>query len=68
MEMLFADLAAARQETLKLFEQFSDEQLAAYASVAFVADRNAGDLFAANAGHAATHIKWIEEGYRQGLS
>lgn len=67
METLFADLAAARQETLKLLEQFSDEQLAMPASSSFVADRTAGDLFAANATHAATHIKWIEEGFRQGL-
>src|SRR5437660_9734059 len=32
METLFADLAAARQETLNLLEQFSDEQLATHAS------------------------------------
>ena len=67
METLFADLAAARQETLQLLDQFSDEQLAAPASSSFVADRTVGDLFAANAGHAAAHIKWIEEGFRQGL-
>jgi hypothetical protein len=67
METLFADLATARQETLKLLEQFTDEQLAAPASLSFVADRTAGDLFAANAQHAAMHILWIEEGFRQGL-
>ena len=67
METIFADLAAARQETLKLLEQFSDEQLAAPASISFAADRTAGDLFAANAGHATAHMKWIEEGFRQGL-
>ena len=67
METLFADLAAARQETLNLLEQFTDEQLAAPASVSFVADRTAGDLFAANAQHTAMHITWIEEGFRQGL-
>lgn len=66
METLAADLAAARQETLKLLELFSDEQLAAPASVSFVADRTASDLFAANTQHAATHILWIEEGFRQG--
>jgi hypothetical protein len=65
MEMLSADLAAARQETLDLLEQFTDEQLAAPASISYVSNRTAGDLFAANAGHAATHIKWIEEGFRQ---
>ncbi len=67
METLFADLAAARQETLHLLEQFSDEQLAAHASLSFVADRTAGELFAANAQHAAVHMTWIEEGFRQGL-
>ena len=67
METLFADLAAARQETLHLLEQFTDEQLAARASISFVADRTAGDLFAGNAQHAATHIMWIEEGLRQGV-
>jgi len=67
METLAADLAAARQETLNLLEQFTDEQLAARASISFAADRTAGDLFAANAQHAAVHITWIEEGFRQGL-
>jgi hypothetical protein len=66
VETLFADLAAARQETLKLLEQFTDEQLAAHASLSFVADRTAGDLFAANTRHASAHMTWIEEGFRQG--
>ena len=64
METLVADLAAARQETLQLLDQFTDAQLAAPASVSFAADRTAGDLFAANAQHAAAHIAWIEEGFR----
>lgn len=67
METLFADLTAVRQETLKLLEQCTDEQLAAPASISYVANRTAGDLFAANAGHATTHMKWIDEGFRQGL-
>ncbi|HZU66632.1 MAG TPA: DinB family protein [Ktedonobacteraceae bacterium] len=67
MEALFADVAAARQETLDLLAQFTDEQLAAPASISFVGDRTAGELFAANAHHAAAHIRWIEEGLRQGL-
>ena len=67
METLVADLAAARQETLNLLELFTDEQLAAHASLSFAADRTAGDLFAANAQHAAVHMMWIEEGFRQGL-
>ena len=67
VETLVADLATARQQTLNLLEQFTDEQLAAPASISFVVDRTAGDLFAANAQHAAAHISWIEEGFRQGL-
>ena len=67
METLSADLAAARQETLKLLEQFSDEQLAAPASISYVANRTAGELFAANAQHATAHMKWIDEGCRQDL-
>lgn len=67
METLFADVAAARQETLHLLEQFTDEQLASPASLSFVHDRTAGDLFAANAQHAAVHMTWIEEAFRQGL-
>ena len=64
METLAADLAAARQETLQLLDQFTDAQLEAPASASFVPDRTAGDLFAANAQHAAAHLAWIEEGFR----
>jgi hypothetical protein len=67
MEALVADLTAARQETLQLLEQFTDEQLAAPATLSYVADRTAGDLFAANAQHATAHMKWVEEGWRKGL-
>jgi hypothetical protein len=64
METLVRDLAAARQETLQLLELFTDEQLAAPASVSLAADRTASDLFAANAQHPAMHMTWIEEGFR----
>ena len=67
METIFEDLATARQGTLKLLEQFTDEQLASPAPPTLVADRNAGELFAANAQHAAVYMTWIEEGFRQGL-
>lgn len=68
METLAADLAAARQETLQLLEEFTDAQLAAPAPLAFLADRTAGDLFAANAQHAAAHMTWIEEGFRESFN
>jgi hypothetical protein len=67
MKTLAADLTAARQETLQLLEQFTDEQLAAPATLTLVAGRAAGDLFAVNAQHAAAHMTWIEEGWRKGL-
>lgn len=62
METLRAHLATARRETLDLLEQFTDEQLAAPVSLSYLRNITAGDLFAANARHAAIHIAWIEEG------
>jgi hypothetical protein len=66
METLRAQLSTARQETLNLLEHFSDEQLAAPVSASFLRNMTAGNLFVANAQHAARHIEWIEEGFRQG--
>ena len=67
METLRVQLSAARQETLDLLEQFTDEQLAAPGSLPHLANLTSGNLFAANAQHAATHIGWIEEGFSHGL-
>ncbi|HEY4387642.1 MAG TPA: DinB family protein [Ktedonobacteraceae bacterium] len=67
METLRAYLSTAHQETLDLLEQFTDEQLAAPVSLSFMTNMTAGNLFVANAQHAAMHITWIEEGFRQGL-
>jgi DinB superfamily len=67
METLRAHLSAARQETLDLLGQFTDEQLAAPVSASSMTNMNAGNLFVANAQHAAMHMTWIEEGFRQGL-
>ena len=61
MEKVAADYRAARQETLDLLQQFTDDQLDALVPAA------ASDLFAGRAGHAAEHITWIEEGFRQGV-
>ena len=66
MEMLAADFLAARQETLDLLHQFTDDQLAAPVSTV-VGDQAAGDLFAGRAEHATEHITSIEEGFRQGV-
>lgn len=67
MDTLREHLLRARQETLALLEQFTDEQLAAPLSFSHLRNLTVGDLFAANARHAAAHIAWIEEGFRQGL-
>ncbi|MGZ3622104.1 MAG: DinB family protein [Ktedonobacteraceae bacterium] len=67
METLHAQLSTARQETLDLLEQFTDEQLAAPVSLSYLRNMTADTLFAANAQHAATHIGWIEEGFSHGL-
>ena len=66
MEMLAADFLAARQDTVNLLHQFTDDQLAAPVPTV-VGDQAVGDLFAGRAGHAAEHITSIEEGFRQGV-
>ena len=66
MEMLAADYLAARQDTVDLLHQFTDDQLAAVVPTVG-GDQTAGDLFAGRAGHAAEHITSIEEGFRQGV-
>jgi DinB superfamily len=64
LEMRAADYLAARQDTVNLLQQFTDEQLAAPVPTV-VGDATAGDLFAGRAGHAAEHMTSIEEGFRE---
>ena len=66
METLRAQFSTARQETLDLLEQFTEEQLAAPVSTSFLTNMTTGTLFVANAQHAATHMAWIEEDYARG--
>ena len=66
MEMLAADYLAARQDTVDLLHQFTDDQLAALVPTV-VGDQAAGDLFSGRARHATEHITSIEEGFRQGV-
>jgi hypothetical protein len=66
LETLTAEFQIARQDTLNLLSQFTDEQLAASAPTV-VGDGVAGDIFAGRAGHAAEHITSIEEGLRKGF-
>jgi hypothetical protein len=65
LELLSADYLAARQDTVDLLHQFSDEQLAS--SLPMVTGEQAvGDVFAWRAEHATEHITSVEEGWRQG--
>ena len=66
MEMLAADFLAARQDTLDLLHQFTDDQLATVVPTV-IGDQAASDLFAGRAGHATEHITSIEKGFRQGV-
>lgn len=66
LEMLAADFRAARQDTVDLLQQFTDEQLAAPVPTV-VGEQAAGDLFAGRAGHATEHITLVEEGWREGV-
>jgi hypothetical protein len=66
LEMLAADFLAARQDTVDLLHQFTDEQLAAPLPTV-VGDQTPGDVFAGRAEHATEHITSIEEGLRQGV-
>src|SRR6185437_12712365 len=66
LETLVAEFLAARQDTLDLLDQFTDEQLAA-PMPSVVGDGVAGDIFAGRAGHAAEHMTAIEEGLRQAV-
>lgn len=65
LELLAADYLAARQDTIDLLRQFTDEQLAAPVPTV-VSDQAASALFNGLAAHAIGHITWIEEGWRQG--
>lgn len=66
MAMLAAEFLVARQETVNLLHQFTDDQLAALVPTV-VGDTTTSDLFAGRAGHAAAHMSLIEQGFRQGV-
>lgn len=64
-DQILADLAAARQESLALLEQLTDEQLALPVPGAPWADGTTGGLLITNARHTVQHLSWIEEGLRR---
>ena len=66
LELLVAEYLAARQDTLALLHQFTDEQLEAKVP-SVGGEATAGDLFAGRAGHAAEHMSSVEKGWHQGI-
>ncbi len=62
METLFTELAHARQETLALLEQVSDEQLAMALPGSPWADGTIGGVLITNAQHERLHLSWVENG------
>jgi hypothetical protein len=66
LERLVAEYLAARQDTLDLLHQFTDEQLAAVVPTV-VCELTASHIFAGRAGHATEHMTAIEDGWRQGV-
>ena len=65
LERLSAEFLAARQDTVDLLHQFTDEQLTAPVPTV-VGEQTVGDVFAWGVGHPTDHMTWIEEGWRQG--
>ncbi|HEX4905346.1 MAG TPA: DinB family protein [Acidimicrobiales bacterium] len=62
LDTLFADLDAARADTLALLDQLTDEQLAAPLPGAPWNDGSIGGVLITNAHHAIQHWAWVEEG------
>ena len=66
LELIAAAYQAARQETVALVQELSEDQLAA-ALPLVTGSQVTGDVVAGRAEHAARHLSWIEEGWRQGV-
>jgi hypothetical protein len=64
LELLVEEYLAARQDTLDLLHQFTDEQMAAVVP-SVVGEATVSDLIAGRAGHAAEHMRSIEGAWRQ---
>ena len=62
LDTLFADLDAARADTLALVDELTDEQLAAPLPGAPWNDGSIGGVLITNAHHAIQHWAWVEEG------
>jgi hypothetical protein len=62
VDTLFADLQAARGETLALLDELSDEDLGRRLPGAPWADGTIGGVLITNAYHQRQHVGWVSEG------
>jgi len=62
LKTLLADLAHARQETLALLEQLTDEQLLLPLPGAPWDDGTVGGILITNAHHEQQHLAWVQQG------
>lgn len=65
LETMLTDLAAAREKTLAMLAQCTDEQLATPVTGAPWSDGTIGGVMITNAHHAVQHMTWVEEGLHQ---
>jgi len=65
METLLADLAQARQDTLALLGQLTDEQLSLPLPGAPWDDGTVGGILITNGRHEHLHLSWLHEGLHQ---
>ncbi|HVB20912.1 MAG TPA: DinB family protein [Ktedonobacteraceae bacterium] len=65
LETLLTDLAHARQQTLALLEQMTDEQLSLPLPGAPWDDGTAGGILITNAHHEQQHLSWVQQGLHQ---
>ena len=62
LEVLLADLRAARQETLGVLDKLTDEQLTQPLKGAPWADGTIGGVLITNAYHQNQHVEWVRRG------
>lgn len=65
LETLLMDLAHARQDTLTLLEQLTDEQLSLPLPGAPWGDGTIGGVLMTNAHHEQQHLAWVRQGLHQ---
>ncbi|MHB8595835.1 MAG: DinB family protein [Ktedonobacteraceae bacterium] len=65
LETLLTDLAHARQNTLALLDQLSDEQLTLPLPGAPWDDGTVGGILITNVHHEQQHLTWIQQGLHQ---